>query len=94
MFILHVDLAVNPGATEDLEAVFRNTFSTAISQQPGFQAVDLLKPSESAKDYRLTIAFANQQLQQQWVATDLHQEVWPQIESRCSRYSVSYYTGV
>ena len=33
-------------------------------------------------------------LQRTWVATDLHQQVWPQMESHCADYSVQDYTSV
>ena len=36
----------------------------------------------------------NRNFQRQWVATDLHQQVWPQIEKHCSRFSVNYYSAV
>ena len=95
MFVLHVDLAVRPGSQQDLEAVYRSIFCPAISGQEGFHDVGLLRPSEGDDQmYRLTIAFTNQDFQQRWVATDLHQQVWPQIERRCSEYSVRYYAPV
>lgn len=94
MFVLHVELAAKPGSQLDLETVFRKIFYPAISAQPGFHAAALLRPNDGGMSYRLTIAFADHESQQRWVATDLHQEVWPQIESRCSGYSVNYYTDV
>jgi heme-degrading monooxygenase HmoA len=94
MFVLHVDLTVKPGAQPDLEAVYREVFSPAISVQAGFHAAGLLRPDDGGNRYRLTLAFINREFQQQWVAADLHQEVWPQIESRCTGFSVSYYTVV
>jgi heme-degrading monooxygenase HmoA len=94
MFVLHVDLALKPGAQLDMEAVYREVFYLAISAQAGFHSADLLRPNDGGLSYRLTIAFADHQSQQRWVATDLHQEVWPQIESQCSEFSVNYYTKV
>lgn len=94
MFILHVDLMVKPGAQQDLESAYREVFSPAISAQAGFQAVGLLCPDDVKNPYRLTIAFTNREVQQRWVATDLHQIVWPQIESRCIGCSVNYYSAV
>jgi heme-degrading monooxygenase HmoA len=94
MFVLHVDLAVKPGSQTDLEIAYRKVFFPAISVQVGFHSVGLLRPNEGGHSYRLTIAFSDHESQQGWVATDLHQEVWPQIESRCSGYSVNDYTAV
>jgi heme-degrading monooxygenase HmoA len=94
MFVLHVDLVVKPGLQQDIEVAYRKVFYPAISSQAGFQAAGLLRHDQDENNYRLTIAFMNRELQQQWVATDLHQQVWPQIESRCSGFSVCYFTAV
>ncbi len=94
MFVLHVDLVVKPESRQDIEAVYGTVFSSAISKQAGFHAVGLLRPEDGGIRYRLTIAFINREFQQQWVATNLHQEVWPQIEGRCTGFSVNYYTAV
>ena len=94
MFVLHVDLVVKPGLQQDIEVAYGKVFYPAISRQEGFQASRLLRPVEGETNYRLTIAFTNREFQQQWVATDLHQQVWPEIESRCSGFSVCYFTAV
>lgn len=89
MFVLHVDLKVKPGAQQNLEDTFVGTFIPAVSQQSGFRDVTLLRPfEEGGGDYRLSIAFDDRDSQQKWVATDLHQVVWPQMESHCLTYSV------
>lgn len=88
MFVLHVELKVKPGLQLALEKAYREVFLPAISRQPGFQAARLLRPVEDgAPGYRLSLAFKQQSLQQQWVATDVHQQVWPQIESLCVEFS-------
>lgn len=94
MFVLHVDLKVKQGLQQQLEAVYHEHFYPAVSQQPGFESSCLLRPTQAAMDYRLTIVFRDHGSQQQWVATDLHQQVWPLIENICQQYSVSEYTGV
>jgi heme-degrading monooxygenase HmoA len=95
MFILHVELKVRPGSQKALEDTFLGTFSKAISQQHGFQGVELLRPAEDGGgEYRLSIAFDDRASQQQWVATDVHQKVWPQMEGHCLGYSVRNYFAV
>ncbi len=95
MFVLHVELKVKPGLQQALEKTYREVFLPAISRQPGFQAAHLLRPVEDgASGYRLSLAFKQQSLQQQWVATDVHQQVWPQIESQCAEFSASGYETV
>jgi heme-degrading monooxygenase HmoA len=93
MFVLHVELQVKPELHKDLEETFVGTFCPAISQQAGFRGAKLLRPAEDG-DYRLSIAFEDQASQQKWVATDLHQVVWPRIESHCVAYSVKNFHAV
>lgn len=88
MFVLHVDLELKPGCREALEKTYAEAFRPAISNQEGFHAVALLRPCDAGNQYRLSIAFTSQALQKAWVATDLHQQVWPQVEQHCAGYSV------
>lgn len=94
MFVLHVEMKVKPGLQKALEDIYRAIFSPAIVRQNGFRCVDLLRPLDDQGDYRLSIAFEDQASQQNWVATELHQEVWPQIEQQCVSYSVRYFKAV
>jgi heme-degrading monooxygenase HmoA len=79
---LHVDLDVDAMLEQQLLGAFRDTFSPAIRTQPGFLDVRLLKRRSEQADlnYRLLISFESEELRQRWVASDLHQEVWPAIE--------------
>jgi heme-degrading monooxygenase HmoA len=94
VFVLNVDLDVRSGSEENLESTFRTVFVPAISKQEGFSDTQLLRPRDSGAAYRLVIRFQNQELQQKWVAQPLHQEVWPQMEANCSKYSVHNYESV
>jgi heme-degrading monooxygenase HmoA len=93
MYVLHVDMQIKTGSEHAVEETFVKTFRPAISRQDGFRGVALLRPGETG-EYRLSIAFDAKPLQQKWVATDLHQKVWPQMEAHCSGYSVRYYDAV
>jgi heme-degrading monooxygenase HmoA len=94
MFVLFVDMHVKPGSQQALEKTYTGLFRAAISRQEGFRGVELLRPHQDGGEYRLSIVFENHPLQKKWVATDLHQEVWPQIEAHCTDYSVKDYTSV
>jgi len=94
MFVLHVELKVKPGLQQALEKTYREVFVPAISPQPGFQSANLLRPVEDGADYRLTLAFNDQSLQQGVVATDLHQQIWPQMEGQCAGFSATGYNTV
>lgn len=95
MFILHVELKLKPRVRQELEKTYREVFLPAITRQPGFQSAQLLRPVEGgADDYRLTLAFDRQELQRQWVGTDLHQQVWPQMANQCVEFSAKGYETV
>jgi heme-degrading monooxygenase HmoA len=94
MFVLHVDMTIEPASRAALEKTYHEIFEPAISSQEGFSSVRLLRPSTDEKDYRLTIAFDRQASQQMWVASELHQQVWPQMENQCAGFSVKAYNTV
>jgi heme-degrading monooxygenase HmoA len=94
MFVLFVDMKIKPGSEQSLEKTFLENFHPAISKQEGFRAVALLRPNKGGGEYRLSIVFETHALQKQWVANDLHQVVWPQLEAHAADYSVNDYTSV
>jgi heme-degrading monooxygenase HmoA len=94
MFVLFVDMKLNPGAQAGLEKTYVETFRPAISEQEGFRGVELLRPNQAGGQWRLSIAFESHDLQKKWVALDLHQVVWPQMQSHFADFSVNDYTSV
>jgi heme-degrading monooxygenase HmoA len=94
MFVLFVDMKLKPGAEPALEKTYTEVFRPAISRQEGFRGVELLRPNQADGQWRLRLAFESHALQKKWVAMDLHQEVWPQMESHFADYSVNDYTAV
>jgi len=100
---LHVDLEVDPAREKELAANFRGVFRPAISRQPGFVAVKLLKlrsvvagPGPANMPYRLIISFQTEEQRQAWVKTDDHQKAWPEIEKtlRGAKYAAVLYNEV
>jgi heme-degrading monooxygenase HmoA len=94
MFVLFVDIKLRPGSQQALEKTYTEIFRPAISRQEGFRGVELLRSNHDGGEYRLSIAFELHALQKKWVASDLHQEVWPQMESHFADYSVKDYTSI
>lgn len=94
MLTLHVNLELKRGRQQELEKTYLETFRPAVCQQEGFRAVALLRPKNPANAYVLSIVFDDLSLQQKWVATDIHQQVWPQMESNFERYDVRYYDAI
>ncbi len=78
-----VDMEVAPGKEEQLVADYRNQFQPAITSQPGFRAVRLLRPDESSR-WLLLIEFDTEQNRMAWVATPEHQQAWPALARSCS----------
>ncbi len=85
---LHCDLELIPGHDKQLLEIYHKTFRPAISKQPGFVAVKLLKLNAEKQGkapagcpYRLVINFQTEQQRLTWVATDLHQKAWGAMES-------------
>ena len=94
MVALHVELQLKPGTGPALEKTFGEVFRPAISAQPGFSRVALLRSTSEADSYRLNIEFQTEEFRLNWVATDLHQQVWPKIEAHCASYAVKNFTAV
>ena len=93
MFVLQLALKIKAGESPAVEKAFLGPFKAAISAQEGFKSVALLRPQDDG-DYVLSIAFESQQLQQKWVATDLHQQVWPMIETHLAGYTLRSFAAV
>ena len=94
MVVLHVDLRPKPGAGPALEQTFHETFRPAIRAQQGFVDVALLRPIAETDPFRLVIVFENEALRMKWVGTDLHQQVWPKLESHCAGYDAKRFDAV
>lgn len=94
MFVVNVDMSVKPDSEQLFEQTYTGIFVPAISKQEGFEGVKLLRPDPPVTHYRLVIEFRNQDLQQKWVATPLHQELWPQMENLCDKYIVQTYSAI
>jgi heme-degrading monooxygenase HmoA len=94
MFVLHIELKTNPGLKESLEKIYLDKFYPAVSAQEGFNAAQLLRSNGHDTSYRLCLTFDHQASQQKWVATDLHQQVWPAIADQCADFSVQGFSTV
>lgn len=83
---LHIDIVVEPGREAEMESNYNTIFRPVISRQPGFVAVQLLQLREGVvgehpknAQYRLQITFETEEQRETWVASDDHQEVWPEV---------------
>ena len=88
---LHVDLAVDPAKEKEMLKNFETIFRPAASKQPGYIDVKMLKlrstlmgKAPAGVNYRFALTFQSEELRQKWVASDVHQRVWPTIENTLS----------
>jgi heme-degrading monooxygenase HmoA len=89
MFVLQVDIVRKTNTREGLSRTYRGTFLTAISAQPGYENAMLLRPVEKVEfDNRLVIGFESHETQQAWVAPNLRQQVWTEMEANIGKYAV------
>ena len=88
---LHVDLSVDPAKEAQMLKNFETIFRPAASKQPGYIDVKLVKlrstlmgKAPAGVNYRFVLTFQSEELRQKWIASDVHQKVWPTIENMLS----------
>ena len=91
---LHVDLAVDPAKEKEMLHNFETIFRPEAAKHAGYIDVKLLKLEKALQgsapagaNYRFVLTYRNEELRQQWVASDGHKRVWPAIESTLSSKS-------
>src|SRR5215813_9200970 len=85
---LHVDLSVDPAKEAEMLKNFETIFRPAASKQPGYIDVKMLKLRSTLMgkapvgvNYRFALTFQSEELRQKWIASDVHQKVWPTVEN-------------
>ena len=100
---LHVDLTVPAAREKEMLRHFHTVFKPAASRMKGYISVDLLKlrsalagSAPASANYRFVLLYENEELRQKWVASDVHQEVWPPMEKMLAHtnYNVLLYDHV
>jgi hypothetical protein len=85
---LHVDLSVDPAKEKEMLHNFVTIFRPAAVKFPGYISVKMLKlrsalmgAAPSGVNYRFELIYQSEELRQKWVASPIHQKVWPTIEN-------------
>jgi hypothetical protein len=85
---LHVDLTVDPAKEKEMLHNFETIFRPAAIKHPGYISVKMLKlrsalmgSAPSGVNYRFELTYQSEELRQKWVASPVHQKVWPTIEN-------------
>jgi hypothetical protein len=97
---LHVDLTVVPAKEKEMVQHFHKVFKPAAIKQKGYINVEIMKlrsalagSAPASANYRFVLTYESEELRQKWVASAIHQEVWPPIEKTLAHtnYNVLLY---
>ncbi len=86
--LLEVDLSVDPAREKELLDNFHKVFKPAAMKFPGYIDLKLLKLRTAIQggapeglNYRFSLTYRSEEMRQKWVASDVHQKVWPTLEN-------------
>jgi hypothetical protein len=91
--VLHVDLSVDPAKEQEMLHNFHTVFKPAATNFQGYIDLKILKlrsalqkSAPAGVNYRFQLTYESEELRQKWIASDVHQKVWPMIENTlCSK---------
>ena len=87
----HVTFNVIPGKEKDFEKLFREEYSVAMSKQPGFVSVTLLKEHEKEAIYQMVIRFQSLETAVAWRDSADHKALSPKIKALYTCSTVQVY---
>jgi antibiotic biosynthesis monooxygenase (ABM) superfamily enzyme len=87
----HVTFNVIPGKEKDFENLFREEYSVAMSKQPGFASVTLLKEHEKEAVYQMVIRFQSLETAAAWRDSVDHKALSPRIKAFYKESTVQVY---
>jgi len=85
---LHVDLSVDLAKEKEMLHNFETIFRPAAVKYPGYIDVKIVKlrsalmgTAPAGVNYRFVLTYQSEEMRQKWVASAIHQKVWPAIEN-------------
>jgi len=85
---LHCDLRIDPARAADAEHYFETEYRPAAEKFEGYVALQLLKlqsvlagQAPEGINYRFSITYESEELRMAWVRSDVHQVVWPKLQT-------------
>lgn len=87
----HVTFNVIPGKEKDFEKLFKEEYSVAMSKQPGFVSVTLLKEHEKEAVYQMVIRFQSLEAAAAWRDSADHKTLSPKIKALYKESTVRAY---
>lgn len=88
--VLYCDLAVDPEREQEMLDHFHRDFKPAAEKFEGFIDLKMVKlrkvmqggPAPAPNiNYRFQLTYKSEELRQRWIASEVHQRVWPLIEN-------------
>src|SRR6476660_9725170 len=86
--LLYVDMQVDPKKEKEMLHNFATIFKPAAVKFPGYIDVKIMKlrsalvgKAPAGVNYRFALTYQSEEMRQKWVASDIHQKVWPTIEN-------------
>jgi len=87
----HVTFMVHPGKERDFESLFKQEYGVAMSRQPGFVSVMLLKEHEKEAIYQMVIRFQSLETAAAWRDSADHKALSPKIKALYKESTVQVY---
>jgi antibiotic biosynthesis monooxygenase (ABM) superfamily enzyme len=87
----HVTFNVFPGKEKEFEALFKTEYCVAMSKQPGFVSVTLLKEHEKEAVYQMAIRFQSLETAAAWRDSADHKALSPRIKALYKENTVQVY---
>jgi hypothetical protein len=85
---LHCDLVANPQKADEMVHYFETVYRPEAMKFEGYLDLRLLKlqavllgHAPASMNYRFSITFQSEDLRQKWIHSDIHQVVWPKLQS-------------
>ena len=85
---LHCDLAIDPQRSAEAEDYFDIVYRPAAMKFEGYVDLQLLKlqsvlegQAPAGMNYRFSIMYESEALRMAWVRSDVHQVVWPTLQT-------------
>ncbi len=87
--VLYCDLAVDPAREQEMLRHYHHDFKPAAEKFEGFIDLKMVKLRKVIQgmgpapniNYRFQLTYKSEELRQRWIASEVHQRVWPLIEN-------------
>ena len=84
---VHLDMSIDPAKEKEMLRHFEQDFKPAAAKFPGYLDVKIIKlrsafqgKAPAGLNYRFVLTYQSEELRQKWIASDIHQRVWGEIE--------------